>query len=1151
MDDGTAVVGAPQHNANAGAAYVFTRNPVSGKWSNPIELTAGSDGAAHDQFGYSVAVDGDTIVVGAYQHNTDGISDAGAAYVFTWDSSSRAWSEPVKLIADDGGVDDREDDWFGYSVAVHEGVIVVGARGVGGNIGAAYVFIRPAAGWAAIGDTTEVKLTASDGGASDYFGQSVAVHGDTIVVGARGYGQSPGAAYVFTTSDAWANDSPQVKLTASDGKNGDQFGYSVAVNGDTVVVGAQRHDRNKGSAYVFTKPDGGWVDKTETAKLTPSDRDTDDYFGSSVAVRGGTIVVGAPLADIYPDNGSNSGAAYIFTQTKPANANDWSNDVNEDHKTETAKLILPRGEGVDEEDDKFGHSVALDGQSILVGAPQSDYMDAANDDFGSVYVSNIPAWTRIPGSEATTTSHRVRGLTNSVEYTFQVRAVDDEGQGLASDIVRATPFRTPNNPPTFGNVNSITRTVDENAPLGTHVGSAVTATDPDRGTLTYSLSGTDASSFGIDDSTGQLTVLDPLDFEAKSVYQMKVWAYDNRNGRDVVDLTIQVTNLDELGTAVVSPEYPEVGSALTASLSDPDGSLSDISWQWARSSDSSGWSNIPRANSEVYTPVADDVAGYLRAEAFYTDGHGSDKSADAVLGRQTAQRAPSFEEDSITFSVDENALLGTLVGSAITAIDPDDVILTYSLSGTDAASFVIDSSIGQITLGSETVIDYESGPARYTVIVSVSDGRDAYGNDDPTIDDQIEVNIVVINLEEAGTVSVSPEQPKIGAALTVSLSDPDGSLPDISWQWARSADGSNWSDIPGTDSDTYTPVADDAGNYLRATAFYTDGHGSGKSAYAVLGRQTAQRAPSFEEDTVTFSVDENTPPGTLVGTALKATDQDGVILTYSLSGTDAASFVIDGSTGQITVGSETVIDYESGPARYSVVVSVSDGKDAYGNDDPAIDDQIEVNIDLKNIDESGTVSLSQEQAKVGAALTVSLSDPDGSLSDISWQWARSSDGSNWADITGASSSTYTPVDQDADKYLRITASYVDGAGFGKQARAVMSNPVGKLPVPLATSTPTPTPQPTAIPTAEPPPTVIPSPTSTPLATPSPTPAPLATPSPTPEPMPTTPIVTPVDEGALSPWWIILVVGGAVAVATGIYMIVRNHGPRRSQRRGLR
>ena len=338
--------------------------------------------------------------------------------------SSGAWSEPVKLVADDGGEDDREDDWFGYSVAVHEGVIVVGARGVGGNIGAAYVFTRPAAGWAAIGDTTEVKLTASDGGASDYFGQSVAVHGDTIVVGARGYGQSPGAAYVFTTSDAWANDSPQVKLTASDGKNGDQFGYSVAVNGDTVVVGAQRHDRNKGSAYVFTKPDGGWVDKTETAKLTPSDRDTDDYFGSSVAVRGGTIVVGAPLADIYPDNGSNSGAAYIFTQTKPANANDWSNDVNEDHKTETAKLILPRGEGVDEEDDKFGHSVALDGQSILVGAPQSDYMDAANDDFGSVYVSNIPAWTRIPGSEATTTSHRVRGLTNSVEYTFQVRAVD-------------------------------------------------------------------------------------------------------------------------------------------------------------------------------------------------------------------------------------------------------------------------------------------------------------------------------------------------------------------------------------------------------------------------------------------------------------------------------------------------------------------------------------------------------------------------------------------------------------------------------------------------------------------------------------------------------------------------------------------------------
>ena len=134
----------------------------------------------------------------------------------------------------------------------------------------------------------------------------------------------------------------------------------------------------------------------------------------------------------------------------------------------------------------------------------------------------------------------------------------------------------------------------------------------------------------------------------------------------------------------------------------------------------------------------------------------------------------------------------------------------------------------------------------------------------------------------------------------------------------------------------------------------------------------------------------NTPPGTLVGDAITATDPDGDILTYSLSGTDVSSFVIDGSTDQITVGSGTMLDYESGPARYTVIVSVHDGRDAYGNDDTAIDDHIEVNIDVNNVDEVGTVSVSSERPEIGSAVAASLSDPDGSLSDISWQWAASS-----------------------------------------------------------------------------------------------------------------------------------------------------------------
>ena len=1141
---GTAVVGAPKHNvgskSNAGAAYVFTE--VDGVWSGPIELTAGSDGAENDWFGYSVAVEGNVAVIGAYQHDTNDNADAGAAYVFIRDPLTGVWSEPVKLIADDGA----ENDWFGYSVAVDGETIVVGARWHNGKAGAAYVFTRNSMTrvWGNDPDPGEIhrvetaKLTASDGGAFNYFGHSVAVDGETIVIGAPGYNTNMGVAYVFTRNSmtrVWGNDPDlgethrveTAKLTAFNGHAGDGFGNSVAVDGETIVVGAQQGDGERGSAYVFTEPtgDGGWADNTETAKLAASDREPGDHFGNSVAVRGGSIVVGAYTANINEcdecGEDLRSGAAYLFT--KPAGAV-WANDPNEDHGTESGKLTLPTEEGAVEKSDEFGNSVALDGQSIVVGAPEG------NDGFGSVYVSDIPQWALLARG-AETTSATVGGLTNGVEYAFQVRAVDFYGGGLPSDIVRATPMPVPDAPTNFSATarnarvqltwkdpidSSITRyeyrqargngafgpaipipgsdetttshtvrkltnrvaytlqiravnyygtgdwsassnatprpgnrspyfiiggdsatfTVDENTPPGTPVGSALTARDPNGDRLSYSLSGIRASSFDIDSSTGQLIVKDPLDYETQSVYEVTVRVSDDRNASDDADVTITITNVDEAGIVAVSLEQPEVGTALVVSLSDPDGSVSNISWQWARSSDGSDWSDISGADSDSYTPVADDVGIYLRATVSYTDVYGSGKSAQAVSPRQTAQRAPFFAGDVTLLPVDENTPPGSLVGDAVTAEDPDGDVLTYSLSGIDASSFVLDGSTGQITVGSGTLLDYESGSTRYTVVVSVHDGRGAYGDDDSTIDDLIEVSIDVSNVDEAGTVSVSPEQPEVGTAVVVSLSDPDGLVSDISWQWARSSDGSDWSDISGANSDSYTPVADDVGIYLQATASYTDGHGPGKSAHAVMERQTAQRGPSFEGD-VTFTVDENTPPGSLVGDAVTAKDPDGDVLTYSLSGIDASSFVLDGSTGQITVGSGTLLDYESGSTRYTVVVSVHDGRGAYGDDDSTIDDLIKVSIDVSNVDEAGTVSVSLDQPEVGTAVVVSLSDPDGLVSDISWQWARSSDGSDWSDISGANSDSYTPVADDVGIYLQATASYTDGHGPGKSAHAVM------------------------------------------------------------------------------------------------------------------
>ena len=164
------------------------------------------------------------------------------------------------------------------------------------------------------------KLTASDGAANDEFGYSVAVDGNTAVVGAYGNDGLKGAAYVLTRqSGAW---NQVAKLTAFDGAANDEFGYSVAVDGDTVVVGTQEDDYN-GAAYVFTKPSGGWATATETAKLTAHDGADNDYFGFSVAVDGDTVMVGAHLDD---DNGADSDSVYVYEVSDWAayEVSDWA-----------------------------------------------------------------------------------------------------------------------------------------------------------------------------------------------------------------------------------------------------------------------------------------------------------------------------------------------------------------------------------------------------------------------------------------------------------------------------------------------------------------------------------------------------------------------------------------------------------------------------------------------------------------------------------------------------------------------------------------------------------------------------------------------------------------------------------------------------------
>ncbi len=417
MSGSTLLVGAPQHNfpfnPRQGTAYVFVES--SGTWTQQAELTA-SDSAVGDLFGNSVAVSGSTAVIGAPNHIVDSNGFQGAAYVFV--QSGSTWSRQAELTASDGkafsyfgenvavsgstavigspgstnvpgsayvfalgfgnGVQQAEltapdgaandVDVFGHSVAVSDNTALVGAPdhtvGSNQNQGSAYVFVES-------GGTSSqpVELTASDGKANDKFGYSVAVSGSIAVIGAPfrtvGSNSQQGAVYVFV--DSGGTWSQRAELTASDGKTGDDFGYSVAVSGDAAVIGAPYRNQAQGAAYVFAQSGGAW---SQVAELTASDGAAYGYFGWSVAASGSTAIVGA-------SGYSGPGAAYVFVES----GSTWSQQAE-----------LTASDGV--ANDEFGISVALSGSTALVGAWQHKVGSNAHQGAAYVFVQSGTTWSQ-------------------------------------------------------------------------------------------------------------------------------------------------------------------------------------------------------------------------------------------------------------------------------------------------------------------------------------------------------------------------------------------------------------------------------------------------------------------------------------------------------------------------------------------------------------------------------------------------------------------------------------------------------------------------------------------------------------------------------------------------------------------------------------
>jgi FG-GAP repeat len=280
---------------------------------------------------------------------------------------------------------------FGDSVAVSGDSVIVGAEwskvGTHDMQWAAYVFVRPAGGWTDGNETA--RLTSSTGASNDLFARGVAIDGDTAVAGAPGVnvaGNTPnrGAVYVFVAPsgpDSWTSDStPNATLVASEGATSDFFGFSVAISGRTLVAGALQDDigssNTQGSGYVFERPAGGWADEIESAHLVASDGGPADRLGTSAAIHGDSIVLGAAGHDV--GSKTDQGAAYLFN--KPAGG--WltaPNPLNED-----AELVAADGHM----DDQFGGAVGLSAEAIVAGARGGDFGNGSNQ--GSAYVLGQP-----------------------------------------------------------------------------------------------------------------------------------------------------------------------------------------------------------------------------------------------------------------------------------------------------------------------------------------------------------------------------------------------------------------------------------------------------------------------------------------------------------------------------------------------------------------------------------------------------------------------------------------------------------------------------------------------------------------------------------------------------------------------------------------
>ena len=688
-------------------------------------------------------------------------------------------------------------------------------------------------------------------------------------------------------------------------------------------------------------------------------------------------------------------------------------------------------------------------------------------------------WVRVPG-DGSARRQQVTGLTNGEAHTFEVRARNRQGWGPAAEATatpaaagRTVSFAASAYQASEGGEAATVTVRLSPSPSASEALSIPITVNPPSGDFTVAGLTDGGLSFAPEADEATFTIT--ADQDDDTVEETVTLGFGRPLPEGVSAGTPAMATVtlfdDDVGTPVVSlsTTTPQVGRGMTATLTDLDGGLEAVAWQWQRRADgSSAWETLERTarypitDLSRYTPVAADVGKQLRATVSYTDAHGPGSAQSAATDAVTWPPLTVAYGDS-TYSASEGGAAATLT-----------VRLSAEAEQLVKIPITRDPASGDYTVtwpGVEDTLSFSGSTTSQSFTVTATEDDD---EDDETVlvgfgalPERVEAGTpasatvtLVDDTDHPGTVSLSTASPQVGQRVTATLTDFDGALEALAWQWQRRADaGSTWETLEQTarnpdlivDLSRYTPVAADRGKQLRATVGYTDAHGPGKSAQSAATDAVTWPPLTVAYDDSTYSASEGGAAATLT-VRLSAEAEQLVKIPITR----------DPASGDYTVtwpGVEDTLSFSGSTTSQSFTVTATEDDD---EDDEtvlvgfgALPERVEAGTPasatvtlVDDTDHPGTVRLSTASPEVDQRVTATLTDVDGGLEAVAWQWQRRADaGSAWVPIERSprypivDQSHYTPVAADRGKQLRATVGYTDAHGPNKSAQSAATSSV--------------------------------------------------------------------------------------------------------------